>query len=435
MLLYLFIALIGVNALYNDPYNFRFSIGGYKFDSIYVSWSTKLPYDSKPLIKYGVDENNLNMISYGESISYVDSSINHHVLINFPYDDTKYYFFSVGNEYSNYTVQKIHSPLISKSYNPTIAIYGDMGIENVDDTIKLLKSREYDLFIHIGDISYADDKGIEIGNNKDLYENTYDIFLNNVEKFSNNTPYMICPGNHDVTCHSITDLGCESGLKNFGAFNSRFKMPSLESNGVKNMWYSFDFHNIHFISINTETDFDGAPTNPYTFFGGGSGGNFGNQIEWLINDLEKANKNRNKIPWIIVYGHRPMYDKNIVDWPFLTKYNIRKVFEPIFIKYNVNIYIAGHIHAYERNHPIIDGNIDLQNGIYHIVCGSPGNQEKIDKGVLFNHKYTAFYNYDDYGFGELVIHNDTILEWNFYLSKNGNKNDTVFIHNKLISKN
>ena len=69
--------------------------------------------------------------------------------------------------------------------------------------------------------------------------------------------------------------------------------------------------------------------------------NFGNQIEWLINDLEKANKNRNKIPWIIVYGHRPMYDKNIVDWPFLTKYNIRKVFEPIFIKYNVNVYIAG----------------------------------------------------------------------------------------------
>ena len=433
MLVYLFMVLVTVNAIYNDPYNFHFSIGGDDFNSIYVSWSTKLPYSSKPIIKYGDLENNLDMVSYGTSEIYINNSVHHHVLINFPYD-TKYYFYTAGDEYSMTSdIKKVYSPLLTKNNKPKIAIYGDMGIENVNDTIQILKSREYDLFIHIGDISYADDKGLEIGNNKNLYENTYDIFFKNVESFSNNTPYMVCPGNHDVTCHSITDLGCEDGFKNFGAFNSRFKMPSLESNGVKNMWYSFDFHNIHFISISTETDFDGSPTNPDTFFGGGSGGHFGNQIEWLINDLEKANKNRNKTPWIIVYGHRPMYDKNIFDWPFLTKYNIRKVFEPIFIKYNINIYFAGHIHAYERNYPIIDGEIDLQNGIYHIVCGSPGNQEKIDKGSLYNNKYTAFYNYNDYGFGELIIHNNSVLEWNFYTSKNGYVNDNVFIHNKLIS--
>lgn len=37
------------------------------------------------------------------------------------------------------------------------------------------------------------------------------------------------------------------------------------------------------------------------------------QMKWLINDLQEANKieNRKKRPWIIVFGHRPMYCSNI----------------------------------------------------------------------------------------------------------------------------
>lgn len=39
------------------------------------------------------------------------------------------------------------------------------------------------------------------------------------------------------------------------------------------------------------------------------------QLDWLIKDLSDANKieNRKERPWIIAFGHRPMYCSNIDD--------------------------------------------------------------------------------------------------------------------------
>jgi hypothetical protein len=235
---------------------------------------------------------------------------------------------------------------------------------------------------------------------------------------------MVCPGNHDISCHSATDIGCSKNLRNFTAFNSRFKMPS---NGVKNMWYSFDYGPIHFVSINTESDYPYSPTSPNTFIGIGAGGNFGNQLEWLENDLRKANDNRMKIPWIIVYGYRPMYDKVVFDWPLFSKYYLRKSFEGLFLKYRVDIYFAGHIHAYERNSKILNGKKD-ENGIYHITIGSPGCQGKADKDYFIKNDFTEYYNYKDLGWGELIIHNSSVLEWNFLKTENKEIEDKTYFY-------
>lgn len=77
-------------------------------------------------------------------------------------------------------------------------------------------------------------------------------------------------------------------------------MPQLEwPTPVNRMWYSFDIAKAHFIAYSTEVYFTDGPVQ--------------DQLDWLTNDLKEANKpeNRAKRPWIIAFGHRPMYCSNI----------------------------------------------------------------------------------------------------------------------------
>ena len=34
------------------------------------------------------------------------------------------------------------------------------------------------------------------------------------------------------------------------------------------------------------------------------------QYSWLLNDLEDADGNRENVPWIVIFAHRPMYSSN-----------------------------------------------------------------------------------------------------------------------------
>jgi len=43
------------------------------------------------------------------------------------------------------------------------------------------------------------------------------------------------------------------------------RVPAPESNSNTNMWYSFDYANVHFVSIDTETDYPKAPFNVSDF--------------------------------------------------------------------------------------------------------------------------------------------------------------------------
>ncbi len=396
-------------------YNFRHAIALPNSDGITVSWSTKLPYAIPPQLQYGVDKNNMSLWVQGDSIASIESV--HHHATTLPLEPSTNYYFSVLDGSGQFK-----SPPAPDEFPLKIALYGDMGVTNSENTMKALKSLDLDLFVHIGDISYADDRGSELDSNPD-YESIYDEFLGMVEDFSNNRPYMVCPGNHDVSCHSVSDFECNNLLQNFGAFNSRFRMPSEESKGAMNVWYSFNFGPIHFVSINSESDYPGSPVSPSSFFFVPKGGSFGKQLEWLENDLAKVDTT--KTPWIVVYGHRPMFDQALFDWPLLTKSNFKNSFEKLLLKYKVDFYIAGHIHGYERNARLANGKAS-DDGVYHITVGSAGSVEKLDKHHLLRNGYNIVSNYISYGFGVLTIHNSSWLEWNFHNVDTGKVEDVAF---------
>ncbi len=86
------------------------------------------------------------------------------------------------------------------------------------------------------------------------------------------------------------------------SYETRFKMPKTSDN----THYTFTLGEALFIGISTEVYFESEVSDLDASQ---------NQKEWLERVLFEANKpqNRARHPWIIVYGHRPLYCSTISD--------------------------------------------------------------------------------------------------------------------------
>jgi hypothetical protein len=117
-------------------------------------------------------------------------------------------------------------------------------------------------------------------------------------------------------------------------------------------------------------------------------------------DLEKASKERDIRPWLVVGTHHALYCSykwhpeysEVVDYGFdfepctVEPLTTRPVFEDLFNQYSVDFYFNGHIHNYERDTAIYHGNeapceAESENYIknpeapIYITIGSAGNRE------------------------------------------------------------
>ena len=250
-------------------------------------------------------------------------------------------------------------------------------------------------------------------------------------------PYMVGPGNHEANCDNGKNLSiCIPGQTNFTGYRNHFRMPSAESGGLENFWYSFDHGLTHFIQIDTETDLGHgiiAPDEP-----GGTenedGGPFATlkdqQTNWLTADLERVD--RQKTPWVVVAGHRPWYiaAKNTTSNVCLT---CQDVFEPILVKYKVDLVLTGHYHVYQRNAPIANYTVD-KNGLQNpqaplfITNGAAGHYDGLDTLLTPVPYYTEFATDAVYGWSKLIFHNCSHLTHQFVASGNATVLDEVTLY-------
>jgi hypothetical protein len=95
------------------------------------------------------------------------------------------------------------------------------------------------------------------------------------------------------------------------------------------------------------------------------------QLDWLEGELKSSGSE-----WKICFFHHPLYssgDKHGSDL------ELRKVLEPLLIKYGVDVVFAGHEHFYERIKP--------QHGIQHFIMGSSAKLRK--NGIVRGSPLTA----------------------------------------------
>ncbi|KAF6211623.1 hypothetical protein GE061_012136 [Apolygus lucorum] len=330
---------------------------------LFITWVTQSPTAASSVVQYGITNTN-ELSAVGDSTKFVDGGWKgrkiyiHRVKLEGLKPNTTYVYRCGGEEGWSETFWFKTIPSGTK-WSPRLNVYGDMGSENAVSVPRIQKdaqSHAIDAVIHVGDFAYdLHDKNGKVG----------DRFMNMIEPIAAHVPYMVCPGNHEKAY-------------NFSHYRNRFTMPG----NSENLFFSFNMGPVHIISINTEA---------YWYL------QYGmklvvNQYNWLIKDLEEANKNRAERPWIVLYGHRPMYCSGVSkecveDAPTRSGLN-GKLFglEELLWKYGVDLTFWGHQHNYERlwpvyNYTVHDGTkspyVDPKAPV-HIITGSAGCKEDIE---------------------------------------------------------
>jgi len=120
------------------------------------------------------------------------------------------------------------------------------------------------------------------------------------------------------------------------------------------------------------------------------------------------------------------------DYPPGTPEWLQLSFEPLFLKYGVDLCITGHVHAYDRTYPIIDGqvaqyNYTNPNATVYITIGCAGNIEGHEKINATQKPYSAKIDNEHFGIGRMKIVNSTHLLWQFHASANQELLDEIWL--------
>ncbi|KAG0645385.1 Acid phosphatase [Hyphodiscus hymeniophilus] len=355
-----------------------------------VSWNT-FNKIAKPQVNYGFEPHFLPFyadstvsVTYNTSLTY-----NNHVTLTHLLPDTVYYYLPEPLLKDNTTdvpysfrTSKVYGDVTP--YSVAVAIdMGAMGPDVLSTTAGAGQSLEAVIDSTIaGDMAYADYwlkeeiggflPNTTIADGYIVYESILNDFYDQMTPITTKKPYMVGPGNHEADCDAggtpdtsknITYTGdiCMPGQSNFTGYINHFRMPSAESGGTGNFWYSWNHGMTHYIQLDTETDLGHgfiAPDAP----GGQAGEDSGPfnsimnaQTTWLQKDL--AAVDRSRTPWVIVAGHRPWY----LSYANVTKtvcWSCKDVFEPLFLQYGVDLCISGHAHLYQRSAQLSNGVID-----------------------------------------------------------------------------
>ena len=297
-------------------------------------------------------------------------------------------------------IQITHSITLTRLPDFDIVAAGDWGCDmQSNKTLVSILDKKPEVVLALGDLSY---------------EKTPGCWLNLVKPIISKVKISI--GFHD--------------LDQKGKYSRETQY--LKAFNLSKPYYSFNYQNVHFVSLATETAYnvtDGQLLNL-------------DEYKFIDADLNKASK-MNNIDWIVVFGYRPLYSSP-------TFHNasgiLRDTYHPLFDKYGVDLVLQAHNHNYQRTYPLkynpdspsvpdIDytsktNHTNGPNGPVFVTAGTAGQD-------LYNFTGKAPYvvtQFQRNGFLNInVTKNGTSLKLSFIDSNNGDILDQNFIVKKKLS--
>jgi hypothetical protein len=254
-----------------------------------------------------------------------------------------------------------------------ILAFGDSG--NGSDEQKQVRdefmNHEYDIFLHLGDMAYGSGTFVE------FEERMFEVY----EQFLHGTVAWPTMGNHEFK----TDGG--------QPYLDVYYLPEQAMQERDNeRYYSFDYGNIHFVSLDSNDFILGLIFADRLVPEGSK--NEVDMIDWLRADLAASDAD-----WKIVFFHHPPYTSSVSRDPSGL---VRAVIMPELEAAGVDLVLSGHDHFYERSKPIWQDAVAAgdDDAITYIVAGfgGTGMTETVD-----GNWHTAAKHDDMQGFVDMTV--------------------------------
>ena len=214
----------------------------------------------------------------------------------------------------------------------SFAVIGDTEARpHINDRIcKLVWDERPNLIVNVGDLTDG-------GKEDQKFQWNYEYFAG-VTQLASRIPVFPVPGNGEDDLHW---------------YKLYHALP--EEDG----FYSFRYGNAEYFMLNSNEPEELAPG--------------GRQYVWLEEKLKSSTA-----VWKFVAHHHAPYSDDEDDYgnswkgpTALGDLNVRKIV-PLYEKYGVDIVFFGHLHTYQRTHPIAENRVNKQRGVIYIQGGGGG---------------------------------------------------------------
>mmetsp|Transcript_145212 Transcript_145212/g.362208 ORF Transcript_145212/g.362208 Transcript_145212/m.362208 type:complete len:591 (+) Transcript_145212:92-1864(+) len=284
-----------------------------------------------------------------------------------------------------------------------IGVWGDVGITDVSFAVmQELARRKSEVALLVGDYSYADGWGPK-----------WESFGMMMEPLMARVPGLGVAGNHEIAS------GRQQGLD----WLHRYPQPYRQSGSESPHYWSYETGLVHILGL----------PGSYAPSANSTGGHPSAQYLFAAEDLARVDRRRT--PWVVVMFHTPWYTSN--EYHFQEGIKHQWDMEDLFFRYGVDVVLGGHVHAYERSHPVYRNEVNAC-GVVHIVTGDAGNYEGPASRWREPQPTWSAFREASFGAGGLTFHNATHAEWEWVrtacVSKGAEKKGTYLWDRQLGSE-